>query len=36
VIDQVGAYYGAQIVLPAHAGFGTVIGALMHAASAQP
>ena len=36
VIEQVGAYYGAQILLPAHAGFGTVIGALMHAASAQP
>jgi type II pantothenate kinase len=35
VIDQVGVYYGMQMLLPAHAGFGTVIGALMHAASAQ-
>jgi type II pantothenate kinase len=33
VIDQVGAYYGTQMSLPAHAGFGTVIGAMMYAAS---
>ncbi len=30
VIDQVGEYYGMRVLLPAHAGFGTAIGALMH------
>ena len=33
VIDQVGEYYGMQILLPARAGYGTAIGALMHATS---
>lgn len=33
VIDQVGVYYGMQVLLPEHGGFGTAIGALMHASA---
>jgi type II pantothenate kinase len=29
-LEQVGIYYGTRLTLPAHAGFGTAIGALMH------
>ena len=32
VIELVGEYYGIQLMLPAQAGFGTAIGALMHGA----
>ncbi len=35
VLDQVGEYYGRQILLPARAGYGTAIGALMHAISTR-
>ena len=31
VIAQVGAYYGMQVAVPEHAGFGTALGALLHA-----
>lgn len=31
VIAQVGLYYGMDVTVPAHAGFGTAIGALLHA-----
>lgn len=31
VLDLVGEYYGMQLLLPARAGYGTAIGALMHA-----
>lgn len=34
VIEQVGVYYGTQLVLPEHAGFGTALGALLHSAAA--
>ena len=33
VIAQVGLYYGMEVTVPAHAGFGTAIGALLHAAT---
>jgi type II pantothenate kinase len=31
VIAQVGEYYGMEVLLPEHAGFGTALGALLHA-----
>ena len=34
VIAQVGAYYGTEVTLPEHAGFGTALGALLHAGGA--
>ena len=33
VIAQVGEYYGMQMLIPEHAGYGTALGALLHAAS---
>ena len=30
VLDQVGAYYGMQLMLPANGGYGTALGALLH------
>jgi type II pantothenate kinase len=30
VIAQVGAYYGTEVTLPTHAGFGTALGAWLH------
>ncbi|MES3032875.1 MAG: Fumble domain-containing protein [Gemmatimonadota bacterium] len=33
VIDQVGEYYGLQVLLPAQGGYGTAIGALKHGAA---
>ncbi len=36
VLDRVGAYYGMQLTLPAHGGFATALGALLHAAEANP
>ena len=34
VIAQVGAYYGTEVTLPEHAGFGTALGALLYAGGA--
>jgi type II pantothenate kinase len=34
VIAQVGSYYGMQVAVPAQAGFGTALGALLHAGRA--
>lgn len=31
VIAQVGKYYGMQVLVPEHAGYGTALGALLHA-----
>jgi len=31
VLDQVGDYYGMRLTLPAQAGFGTALGAMLHA-----
>ena len=31
VIAQVGEYYGMQVLVPEHAGYGTALGALLHA-----
>lgn len=36
VLDRVGAYYGMELTLPAHGGFATALGALLHAAEANP
>lgn len=36
VLDQVGEYYGMRLTLPEHAGFGTALGAMLHAADAAP
>ena len=33
VIDRVGQYYGMELLLPARAGFGTALGAMLHSAS---
>jgi type II pantothenate kinase len=32
VLEQVGTYYGMRLMLPANAGFGTALGALLHGA----
>jgi type II pantothenate kinase len=34
VLEQVGLYYGMQLTLPANAGYGTAIGAMLHGAGA--
>lgn len=36
VLDRVGAYYGMQLTLPAQGGFATALGAMLHAAEANP
>jgi len=35
VLDQVGAYYGMQLILPQGAGYATALGALLHGTSAR-
>jgi hypothetical protein len=34
VLEQVGVYYGMQLTLPANAGYGTALGAMLHGTSA--
>jgi type II pantothenate kinase len=34
VLDRVGDYYGMQLTLPEHAGYGTALGAMLHASEA--
>ncbi len=36
VLDRVGAYYGMQLALPPQGGFATALGAMLHAAEANP
>ena len=35
VLEQVGTYYGAQLTVPANAGYGTALGALLHGAGTR-
>lgn len=35
VLEQVGEYYGMQLTLPEHPGFGTALGALLHEADTE-
>ncbi len=36
VLARVGVYYGTELIVPEHAGYGTAIGAMLHVADSNP